>query len=88
MKVKINIRETFVHTKHQFDAPMYDNRSNCIGLRVKGIGQLLSFGGKLCTSSKEDLKKLGEAMRDNLNKGEMDVQAAKAYAAGQVAWLS
>ena len=53
-----------------------------------GIGQLLSFGGKRCTSSKEDLKKLGEAMRDKLNKGEMDVQAAKAYAAGQVAWLS
>ena len=70
----------FDHTVQQFEAPMYYKNHHCIGLRVKRGRQLLSFGGKWVTMTKEALKKLGAEIREKLNQGKIDLIAAKAYA--------
>ena len=59
---------------------MYYKNSHCVGLRVKGGSQLLSFGGMSCTASKEYMLEIGRQLRKRLNQGECNVAEAKKFA--------
>ena len=70
----------FDYKTEQFLSPMYYKNSHCVGLRVKGGSQLLSFGGMSCTASKEYLLEIGRQLRKRLNQGECNVGEAKKFA--------
>ena len=71
---------TFDYRTEQFNCAMYYKKNHCVGLRVKGGSQLISFGGQRCTASREYLLEIGRQLKERLNAGTVGLQEAKEHA--------
>ena len=71
---------TFDHKTEQFNCAMYYKKNHCVGLRVKGGSQLISFGGLTCKASKEYLMEIGRQLKEKLNAGKVGLIEAREQA--------
>ena len=74
----------FDYKTEQFSQAMYYKKSHCVGLRVKGGSQLISFGGQRCTASREYLLEIGRQLKERLNAGTVGLQEAKEHALSEL----
>ncbi|CAK0800391.1 unnamed protein product [Prorocentrum cordatum] len=78
---------TFDFHAQEIGPSMYYKNSHSVALRLAGGGsQIFSIGGKNCTSSKEEMKEVGEDVRQQLNDGTLLFEDAWEYARSHLAW--
>ena len=71
---------TFDYRTEQFNCAMYYKKNHCVGLRVKGGSQLISFGGLTCKASKDYLMEIGRQLKEKLNAGKVGLIEARELA--------